>query len=438
MVDTKLKSKINDLPKKPGVYLFKDSKGRVLYIGKARELRSRVGSYFQPSSDLLASRGPMIAEMIDKVDDIDFIECENEVEALLQENRLIKDIQPPYNERLTDDKTFPYLEITVQDEFPGVYVTREPNPKSKLFGPFVSASGLRNALQELQKIFKFRTCRLKISSNDPKRKYFRPCLLHAINQCLAPCNGSVTREDYTREIKKLIKLLSSNRTTLIKQIKREIKKSADMLKFEEAARLREQLKALEALSLSGKPDIHVQPEVFFNDPQPALEKLTEILKLTSLPRIIEGFDIATLQGEDSCGAMVQFIDGKPFKRGYRRFKIKSASTNDDYAMIYEVVFRRYKRAADGEELLPDLILIDGGPGQLNSAKKAFNDLKFAPPKIISLAKKEELIYVDTSNKPIRLARINPALKLLQYIRDEAHRFAQHYHHILRRKKVLET
>jgi excinuclease ABC subunit C len=430
-----LRKKIQELPKVPGVYLFKDSEGRVLYIGKSIDLRSRVSSYFQPSSDLLASRGPRIVEMIVKVQDIDYLECENEVEALLSENRLIKDIQPTYNERQTDDKSYPYLEITTQDEFPIVFITREPNPKSKLFGPFINPTGLRAAYQQLQRIFKFCSCNTTIWIE--KKKSFRPCLLHSIGLCSAPCAGKISKEDYRADIKRLIKFLTGKRSALIRLMKKDMEKASADMNFEEAAKLRDQIKALDSLSLAGKPDVHLQPEVFFQDPREGLEKLTSILNMADPPRIIEGFDIANLQGGEACGSMVQFIDGMSFKAGYKRFKIKYTSNrSDDYDMIREVVSRRYRHVANGEELLPDLILIDGGAGQLHAAYDAFKLLDISTPKIISLAKKEELLYTGSPDDPIKLSRNNPALKLLQRIRDEAHRFAQHYHHILRRKKVF--
>ena len=183
----RIRDRIAQFPKTPGVYLMKDAKGRVLYVGKAKDLRSRVSSYFQDSADLLATRGPDIARMIAKVEDIDFLECETEVDALLQESRLIKDIQPPHNAQLRDDKTFPYLEVTTGDDFPGVYVTRKPRLKgSKLYGPFISAASLRDAVNALQKVFKFRTCELDIREDDEKRRFFRPCILHAIHRCTAP------------------------------------------------------------------------------------------------------------------------------------------------------------------------------------------------------------------------------------------------------------
>ncbi len=437
--ETLLKKKIAELPRTPGVYLFKDAQGRVLYVGKSIDLRSRVTSYFQASTDLINTRGPRIVEMVKQVHTIDYIECENEVEALLDENRLIKDIQPPYNERQTDDKSFPYLEITVQDEFPTVRITREPNPKSKLFGPFISSSGLYAAFQQLQRIFKFCTCTQKLQADEATRKRNRPCLLHSIGLCSGACGALISKEAYRQDIKRLIKFLTGKRSNLLKQMRKEMAQAGREMRFEQAAKLRDQIRALESLSLAGKPDVHLQPEVFFEDPRAGLEKLAKVLKMDQPPRIIEGFDIANLQGQEACGSLVQFIDGIAFKGGYKRFKIKYASNHsDDYDMMREVIARRYRHVIAGEELMPELILIDGGLGQLNAAHEAFQSLEIVAPKIISLAKKEEQIYTGNPDvDPIKLPRNDPALKLLQRIRDEAHRFAQYYHHILRRKKTME-
>lgn len=436
--DEALANRIRHLPKSPGVYLFKDRKGTVLYIGKAKDLRSRVSSYFQKSANLMATRGPEIAMMVAQVADVDFLDCETEVDAMLQENRLIKDIQPPYNERLRDDKTFPYLEITTGDDFPGVYVTRSPRPKgSKLYGPFTSASGLRDAVNAMQKVFKFRTCELDIVDGDESRRYFRPCLLHAINQCTAPCADLIDRDTYRRDIDRLRRFLGSKRSVILRQLNKEMEAAAAEMRYEEAARLRDQIKALQSLALSGDVQADVQPEVFYIDPQEGLVKLGDLLNMDHPPRTIEGIDIATLQGGESVGSLVCFIDGKPFKNGYRRFKIKTVEGVDDYAMIREVVMRRYRHAADGEELYPDVILIDGGLGQLHAAMGAFDEMNIHPPMVISLAKREEEIYIQAKSSPVRLSRNNPALRILQQVRDEAHRFAQHYHHILRRKQTFE-
>ncbi len=444
----RLREKIAHFPKTPGVYLMKDRDGHVLYVGKARDLRARVSSYFQDSADLFASRGPEIAHMAALVEDIDFLDCETEVDALLTENRLIKDIQPQFNERLKDDKTFPYLEITTGDDFPGVFVTRKPRLKgSKLFGPFLSASGVRDAVNALQRVFKFRTCELDIREGDEKRRFFRPCLLHAINQCTAPCAALISRAAYREDIQRLIKLLNSKRSVLLRQMTQEMNEAAGRKDYEQAAVLRDRIKAIQSLALSGDVDEDVQPEVFFVDPSEGLRKLQKLLGLAEPPRIIEGIDIATLHGEESVGSLVCFIDGRPFKGGYRRFRIRSVEGVDDYAMIREVIARRYKYAAISEELFPDVILIDGGLGQLHAALEAFDHMQRAveaeggaaarPAMVISLAKREEVVFVQARSRPLKLARNNEALRLLQQVRDEAHRFGQHYHHILRRKRTFD-
>ena len=425
-------------PKTPGVYLMKDREGRVLYVGKAKDLRARAGSYFQPSADLLNTRGPDICRMVEKVVDVDFLECDSEVDALLKESRLIKDIQPPHNAQLKDDKTFPYLEITTRDDFPGVYVTRTPRLKgSKLYGPFLSPAAIRDAVNALQKVFKYRTCELEIREGDETRRFFRPCLLHAINQCTAPCAALISKEEYRKDIARLKKFLASKRSVVLRQMTREMEVASEEQRFEEAAKIRDRIKAIKSLELSGDVHEDVQPEVFYVDPQKGLEKLAELLGLEAPPRSMECMDIAHLQGAETVGSLICFIDGKPFKPGYRRFRIKGVEGVDDYAAIREVITRRYRYAAEGEELYPDVILIDGGLGQLHAGLEAFGEMNLRPPMVISLAKREEEIYIQAKSAPVRLPRNNPALRLVQQMRDEAHRFAQHYHHLLRKKKTFE-
>lgn len=433
-----LRKRIAEFPKEPGVYLMKDAEGRVLYVGKAKDLRSRVSSYFQPSADLLNTRGPDICRMIEKVSDVDFVPCESELDALLKEARLIKDIQPPHNAMLKDDKTFPYLEITTGDDYPGVFITRKPRIKgSKLYGPFPSATAIRDAVNAMQKAFKFRTCELDIREDDDKRRFFRPCLLYAINQCTAPCADLISKEDYRKDIARLRKFLASKRTTVLKNLDREMKQASKAMEFEEAAKLRDQIKALKSLELSGDVQEDVQPEAFYVDPTRGLEKLADLLGLDDPPRAMECIDIAHIQGSDTVGALICFIDGKPFKNGYKRFQIKTVDGVDDYASIREVITRRYRYAAEGEELYPDVIVIDGGLGQLHAGLEAFSEMNIRPPMVISLAKREEEIYIQAKSKPVRLPRNNEALRVLQFMRDEAHRFAQSYHHLLQKKRLLK-
>jgi excinuclease ABC subunit C len=432
-----IRRQIKGFPTGPGLYFMKGAGDKVLYIGKAKNLRSRVASYFQQGSDVISSRGPKIAEMISKVEGVDFLETAGEVEALLAEARLIKDIRPPYNTDLVDDKTFPYLEITVGEDFPGVYMTRKPRPESRLFGPFAGAKDLRQALAVLQKIFRFRTCKLDISEDDPKRRFFRPCILYSIKQCAAPCADKIGKDDYKKVvIGDLIKFLRSKRATVLRQLKKQMEKAAAALDYEKAAMFRDRIRLIERLDRRGTPDEDVQPEVFATDPAEALTQLREFLRASEPVRIIEGIDVASISGAEAVGSLVKFIDGRPFKNGYRRFRIKTVKGIDDYAMIAEVVKRRYKYALRGEELWPDLVLIDGGLGHLNAAETALKELKAPPVKVASIAKREEEIFLQQTLIPLKLPKTSPVLKLLQYVRDEAHRFAQHYHHILRRKKML--
>jgi excinuclease ABC subunit C len=296
---------------------------------------------------------------------------------------------------------------------------------------------LRSAIPLLQRVFRFRTCKLDIRQDDPARASFRPCILHPIKQCSGPCAARISRGDYRKDIANLLRFLESKGSAVARQIRARMQRAAESQDYERAAALRDQLKALEGLQKRGLVDQHEQPEVFFVDPEEGLTRLGELLGADIRQRTIEGIDIAHLGGGETAGSLVCFIDGKPFKQGYRRYRIRTAQAGDDYAAIREVVCRRYKHAALDEEIFPDIILIDGGTGQLNAASWAFDDLPHKPPTMISLAKKEELIHILGRGKPLALPRNDPALRLLQSVRDEAHRFAQSYHHILRRRKMLE-
>ncbi len=432
-----LLEKARGLPKTPGVYLMKDDRGRVLYVGKALRLRDRVSSYFQPSAEL----GPKKQPMLEMIDDFDVIDCESEWEALLTENRLIKDIHPRFNAAMVDDRTYPYLVITTRDDFPGVYITRKPGDPQfrggKVLGPFTSVYALRESIQLLQRVFKFRTCELEIRDGDDSRRFFRPCLLYPIKQCTAPCADKISKEDYGQDITRFTRFLESKRSTMLREMRRDMEQASKEQDYEQAAVLRDQIRAIEKLDDRGKWNQGWQPETesFYTDPRKGLESLRKTLGLDQPIRCIECIDIAHLQGGETVGSKVCFIDGRPFKNEYRRYKIQTAA-NDDYAAIREVVGRRYRDAGQGQELYPDVIVIDGGLGQLHAAQEVFDRLKTQPPMVIALAKKEELLYVQAKSQPIRLGRNNPGLKLCQAIRDEAHRFAQHYHHILRRKKVV--
>ncbi|MEL6739078.1 MAG: UvrB/UvrC motif-containing protein, partial [Planctomycetota bacterium] len=300
------------------------------------------------------------------------------------------------------------------------------------------------AVQILQRVFKFRTCKLDIVAGDPKNKRFRPCLLASIGQCTAPCNESITVERYREDTDRFVRFLGSKRTTVLREMQGEMAEAAAGFEYEKAASLRDQIRAIEKLDERADRRDGWQPEteIGYIDPEKGPKSLQRALGLDAPIRCVEGIDIAHLQGGETVGSKVCFVDGRPFKNEYRRYRIKSfenlpgGRANDDYMAIREVVSRRYREAGAGEELYPEVILIDGGLGQLHAALEAFETLDVKPPMVISLAKKEELIYVQQRAEPIRLGRENPGLRLCQQIRDEAHRFAQHYHHILRRKKTI--
>ncbi len=425
--------RVRHFPQSPGVYLMKDRQGRVIYIGKAKNLRARASSYFLKG----AAEEMRTASWVHEIADADFVESESEFDALLMESRLIKDIQPKHNKEQKDDKSFPYLQITTREDFARVALTREPKSHgAKLYGPFAGAGSLRGAIQILQRIFKFRTCALDIEEDDEKWRWFRPCLLASINQCTAPCNLRISKEDYRKDVRRLQMFLDGKKHRLLKEMRKEMKEASDALNFEKAARLRDDLHMLETLDKRGELDTHEQPEVFYIDPKKGLAGLKKVLALADTPRTIEGVDIAHLGGNETVASLVQFIDGLPFKPGYRRFKIRGVTGIDDYRSIHEVVARRFRRLSDEEEVFPDILLIDGGRGQLNAALAAFRQLDVTPPTVISLAKREEEIFIPDLDEPLRLSKHAYALRLLQYVRDESHRFAQHYHHILRRKSTL--
>jgi excinuclease ABC subunit C len=434
---SRLLRKARALPKDPGVYFMKDHTGLTLYVGKAVRLAERVSSYFLPSAQL----EPRKVIMVSLVHDFDVLDCETDWEAVLTEARLIKDIKPKYNALMTDDRTFPYLVVTTKDAYPGVYVTRTPNDAAfkgaRVFGPFPASGDLHQAIETLQTVFKYRTCTLDIREDDEKNRQFRPCLLHAIGRCTAPCAARISRASYREDVDRFLRFIQSKRSVLLRELRTEMEQASKKQEFERAAGLRDQIRAIERLEERARMQDRYQPETesLVADPKTALVSLQRTLGLDEPVRCVEGIDIAHLQGNETVGSKVCFVDGRPFKEGYRRYRIKTV-TNDDYASIREVVSRRYRDAGQGNELYPDVILIDGGLGQLHAALEVFHELDVQPPMVISLAKKEELLYVQQRSEPVRLGRENPGLRLCQAVRDESHRFAQSYHHTLRKKRVL--
>ena len=416
---------------------MKDAAGRVIYIGKAKNLRARAGSYFLKA----AAEDSRTAQLVQEIRDIDYLLAESDVDALLMEARLIKDILPKYNRDLRDDKTFPYLEIHTHEEFPRVEITRTPRDRgTKLYGPFTNTRGLRGALQVLQKIFKFRTCSLDIAEEDPRWRWFRPCLLASIRQCSAPCNLRISKDDYRKSIHRLQQFLEGKKQTLLDEMRREMEAASKQLRFEEAARLRDEIHLLETLDQRGKLDKHVQPEVFPVDPKKGLAGLQKVLHLAADAadrrrhrhrphrRHGNGGQRGAVHRRPAVQAGLSAA-ADPLGRGHRRF---CQHPRGRFAAIPAAG----RRTAPRGDALPDILLIDGGKGQLHAALRALDALGVRPATVLSLAKREEEVYVAGGDEPLRLSRHSYALRLLQYVRDEAHRFAQHYHHLLRKRSTL--
>ncbi len=558
-----LEKTLSGLPPSPGVYQFKDRKDRVIYVGKAKNLRSRVRSYFRGGGRHTGKTKIMIG----RIAALDVIITSSEVEALILENNLIKDLKPRYNINLKDDKTYPYLVIT-NEPFPRIFLTRQVRHDGSLyFGPYTEARQLRSVLDLIGSIFRVRSCKLKLEEEAVRAKKFRVCLDYHIDKCKGPCEGLQTEEEYDRMIAEIVRLLKGKTSGLVRSLTEEMLQCAEALQFERAAELKLQIDGLRKYAERQKvvsedtvdrdvfavaaeeddacgvifkiregkllgsqrmyfsnaggerpeelllkflekyymetPDL-VPGEIFtgialpeeerkalhtllstkesgqgkrktvrFVTPRkgekarlldmctenarhhleeyliqkqkrgemarenPALSALRTVLKLEKNPRRIECFDNSHLQGTDYASSMVCFVDGKPRKSDYRKFKLRSFEGSDDYAAMKEAVTRRYGGDLSHELPMPDLLVIDGGKGQVNSAKNALSELGLDLP-VIGLAKRLEEIYLPGNRDPHNLPKTSPALKLLQNIRDEAHRFAVAYHRNLRTKRTLKT
>jgi excinuclease ABC subunit C len=544
ILDT-LKKKADSFPAKPGVYIFKDLRGKPVYIGKAQSLRHRVRSYFQASGEAPIKQETMLGEAAD----IEFIITESELEALILENNLIKKELPKYNVQLRDDKSFPYLQLTINEPYPRVQLVRRVKKEGALyFGPYIPASLARKTMRLIARHMQLRQCDLKL----PGRRY-TPCLDYQINRCLAPCAGFATEEEYAAAVEDVKLLLEGKNKELLQRLKLKMDKAAEEEKFEKAAHYRDAITVLERQAskqrmastrleeedlfgfyhLADKVCLQVfhirkglvvgrreffwkglvdfQPEEFiasmikqyYSEDQPippkiyvqldfeerslleqwltqlrgsrvhitspirgkkrqllqlaldnarisyrnkfsieedegVLYALKQALSLPELPRRIEAFDISNISGTDAVASLVVFEDGKARKADYRRFKIKAVKGPDDFASMAEVVSRRYKRLLSEEKPLPDMVLLDGGKGQLSAARDVLTTLGLEDMPAVAIAKREEILYASTAKEPLKLEEGSEALRLLQRIRDESHRFALTYHRKLRKKRTIAS
>ncbi len=557
MTQKNLRENVQNLPNAPGVYIFRGRQGEVLYVGKASSLRDRVRSYFQ-AEHLLS---PKIRKLRTLIRDVEIVLTGSEVEALILEDALIKKYRPPFNTRLRDDKRYPYLKIT-NERFPRITVVRRPEADgAQYFGPYTSSKAMRRVLKLAHKLFPIRPCNLPVG----QKLYPRPCLYYYIGRCSGPCAALVSPEEYGRYVESAALLFQGRVDQVMARLKEEMKKAAEEERFEHAARLRDQILALErirerqvvalpepvdldAIGIAQKdnrgygvvllvragrllaregfaltlPEISspqealsefldqyytrttaIPEEVLLPFPVPeteallvylrrkrggkvevvvpkagerknlvelalrnaelglrrteveelppeeeALELLSEALDLAVRPWRIEGFDISNLQGEEATGSMVVFVGGKPRRDQYRRFRVRVAGKPDDYAMMEEVLRRRFTHAlaeladptitARKFSDLPDLVLVDGGKGQLSVAQGVLEELGLSGIEVAALAKKEELVFRPNRSEPIKLPDDSPALRLLQRLRDEAHRFAVEYHRTLRERRTFSS
>jgi len=558
-----LKGQLHAIPAKPGVYLMKDVQGKVIYVGKAVNLRNRVRSYFHAS----ASYSLKVQRMAERVADLDFIVTDSEIEALILECNLIKKHRPRYNVRLKDDKRYPYIKVTWQEDFPRIYVTRRmQRDGARYFGPFTAVWAVHQTLDLLRRVFPYLTCKRRITGTDK-----RACLYYHIGRCAGPCIGAVSKERYRAMIEQVCLFLEGKQEEIVASLRREMEEAAEKLDYERAATLRDRIQAIErviekqkvvsaAMSdqdvialargdgqacvqvffirqgkligreyfvLAGTEDeedeevmasfikqfydeaayipseillqreieeaaiiqdwlrgkggaevtlrvprrgrkrelvgmaaanatetlAHLQAQWMTDESRglAALTELQEYLHLESPPARIECYDISNIQGMAATGSMVVFVKGVPRKSDYRRFKIRTVEGADDYAMMREVLRRRFKRAKEGKEgetrgnkgaevwtMLPDLIIVDGGKGQLNAALEVLKEHGLEDLPVVGLAKEQEEIFVPGRLEPVTLPRGSQGLFLVQRIRDEAHRFAIGYHRRLRRKGGLAS
>jgi excinuclease ABC subunit C len=465
-------ARLRDVPHKPGVYVMRDRLKRVIYVGKARDLRKRLSHYFTPSRPMRAD--PKTRALIESIWEFEWHIVRSEAEAVLYEGRLIKEFRPKYNVSFRDDKRFLLVRVDLSDPWPKFQLTRlRKDDGARYFGPFAHSGALRATLSAIRKKFGVRSCR----PLAPDERDYRHCLDHIIKNCSAPCIGKITQIDYHRRVQEACEFLDGESRQMIEQVAIEMKSAAQKLDFEKAAELRN---LLDDLKRTTKPMTRFTRKALPStiNPQEDLIALAHALQLGGPPRVMECFDISNISNTHIVASMVRFKDGVPDRANYRRYRIRGTPNQDDFASIAEVVRRRYSRvlreAHEGEAKiedrgdskvdyspdfsqqspaeslsqlstinhqptgLPDLIIVDGGRGQLSSACQELQRLGLFHQPIIGLAKEFEEIYRPGRPLPLRLPEDSGALKLLQRIRDEAHRFANSFHSLLLKKRISES
>lgn len=458
-----IRKKLNELPHKPGIYLMKDRFGTVIYVGKARDLRRRVTSYFQPSRRM--SWDLKFKALTEAIHDLDVHLVRSEPEALLLEGKLIKEFHPRYNISFKDDKRFLMLKVNLNDPIPRFTLTRfKQDDGARYFGPFAHSSALKNTLTLIRRQFHLRGCR----PLTPNERDYKHCLYGNLKHCTAPCIGNVTREEYLQQVMAACEFLSGQCEEIQEQLAEDMKKAAASQDYERAAMLRDAIADLrQTTRKTTKFERIPQNLPLAIEPQRDLAELGKALNLSGPPTRIEGFDISNISGTFAVASLVSFKNGRPDRSNYRKFKMKTVVGQNDFACMAETIRRRYSRllkekkeqeanassaAVEGDSQaaqsttsappavsnMPDLILIDGGKGQLNAACEELEKLGLSQIPVIGLAKEFEEIYQPGMDEPLRLSHESGALKLLQRVRDESHRLANTYNAELRLKKISES
>jgi excinuclease ABC subunit C len=444
-----VRSKLSQMPHKPGVYLMKDRFGTVIYVGKARDLRKRVSQYFHPSRRM--GWDLKLNALVEAIHDLDTHVVRSEPEALLLEGKLIKEFHPRYNVSFRDDKRFLLLKVNLNDPIPRFTLTRlKQDDGARYFGPFPNSGSLRRTMNLVRHKFNLRGCR----PLTPTELDYKHCLYGNLKICTAPCIGNVSREQYLLQVTAAAEFLDGQSGELVVELEAAMKKAAVDLDFEQAAKLRDMIADLKRTTKKNQTFARVPYSLpVAIDPDRDCTELAAVLGLPAPPVRIEGFDISNISGTFAVASMVSFKNGRPDRANYRRFKMKTVVGQDDFACMAETVHRRYLRLkneapppaaptpAPPTEIpsnMPHLILIDGGKGQLNAACAELAKLGLGQIPIIGLAKEFEEIYRPGESEPLRLSHDTGALKLLQRVRDESHRFANTYNAQLRLKKISES
>ncbi len=422
----------SEIPAQPGVYMFRDRFGKVIYVGKARDLRRRLGNYFQPSRKRTGDA--KLRSLINSIAQWSYTVVRTEDEALLLESQLIKSYAPYYNILMRDDKRYLLLKVDLSEKFPTLTLARLKKPdNARYYGPFPHGTALKMTREFLLSHFGLRGCK----SSDPDEETRKHCLKKLVKDCCAPCTGRVTEEEYRARLDSALAVLDGDIAPVKEAIKEKMLRAAAEGKFELAARYRDAMANIDAVfgrknRIFENPSL---PDQKFPAGEEGIHALAQRLGLQKLPRKIICFDISNILGTLAVASMVTFTNGKPDRQAYRRFRIKTVMQSDDFAMMREAVSRHFSRLLREKLPLPDLLMVDGGKGQLSSAVEALVSVGAPPLPMLGLAERNEEIYIPGQSEPIVLDRHHAALKLLQSVRDEAHRFAITYHRNLREKRI---